>query len=315
MTRYAIGLGSNQGDRLAHLRFGHEELTEIGTIVSTSPLYETEPVGGPEQPPFLNAVVVFEAELAPSSLLSELQRIEAEAGRARTIRWGPRTLDLDIVAASGEPIAGPELEIPHPRADQRRFVLEPLAEIWPEADVGGRSAAAALAELPDQGVDRLRTDWADDRDRWLGVALVTVQFAWFAAIGLTLVLDGSVPDRIDVTTVAGLVLALVGVGLAVQASRRLGPGLTASPEPVDGGQLVDSGPYAYSRHPIYGGIGLFMFGASAVLQSLPALALSVGLLGFFYLKAGYEERRLRVRYAGYRSYMLRVRSRLIPFLL
>ena len=316
MTRYAIGLGSNEGDRLANLRFGLEALESIGSLHRISSLYETEPVGGPEQLPYLNAVVLFESDLEPPTLLSELHRIEAEAGRVRRVRWGPRTLDLDIITSNGPDVESEHLEIPHPRADEREFVLRPLAEIWPDADVGGGGAAQALEQLDDQGVELLRRHWRDDSDRWVGWLLVSIQMAWFVGIGLSFAVDGSLPSEdVEFTRVVGAFVALVGIVLAFSASRRLGPSLTAVPEPAEGSALVETGPYAMARHPIYGGIVIFLLGTALFLDSVFGLVLIVGLAGFFVLKSTYEERRLRARHAGYRSYSRRVRYRLIPFVL
>lgn len=160
MTRYAIGLGSNLGDRLAHLRGAVSGLRRIGEVVAVSPLYETAPIGGPEQGPYLNAVVVVESDLEPHDLLAACNRLETAAGRTRRERWGPRTLDLDIVASDGPHTSSERLEVPHPRARQRRFVLQPLADVWPEAEVGaGITASQALAGLDDQDVALFGADW------------------------------------------------------------------------------------------------------------------------------------------------------------
>lgn len=163
MTRYAIALGSNEGDRLDHLRRAVAELEDLGSVEAVSGVYETEPVGGPAQDPFLNAVAVLDTISEPQDLLVSLQRIEAAHERAREVRWGPRTLDLDIVTSDGSLIRAPDLEIPHPRAAGRRFVLEPLCEVWPEAMVGaGLSAVAARELVSDQGVALLAARWLED---------------------------------------------------------------------------------------------------------------------------------------------------------
>lgn len=315
MTRYAIGLGSNVGERLEFLRSAIAELRSLGDIDSVSPLYETAPVGGPDQPPFLNAVTVLESRLEPRALLEELQGIEARSGRVRVERWGPRTLDLDIVASDAGAVDEPDLQIPHPRAAERLFVLEPLAVVWPEADVGGLSATEARARLDSEGVDKLTESWVGESGHGVGTTLVGVQFLWFAAIALTVFLDGSVPTRVGLMVTVGAMLIAVGIALGVESSRRLGPGLTALPEPASAGALVDSGPYSLARHPIYGGIVLFMAGVSLVFGSLWALVLALGLAGFFLIKTEYEERRLRIRYPGYRAYQQQVRRRLIPYVL
>jgi 2-amino-4-hydroxy-6-hydroxymethyldihydropteridine diphosphokinase len=167
MTRFAIALGSNEGDRLDHLRRAVAELEDFGSVEAVSSVYETDPIGGPAQNPFLNAVAVLDTMSEPHDLLVSLHQIEAAHDREREVRWGPRTLDLDIVTSDGSPIRTPDLEIPHPRAAERRFVLEPLCDVWPEAVVGaGLMAAAARAIVSDQGVALLSARWLeDDSDR------------------------------------------------------------------------------------------------------------------------------------------------------
>ncbi len=316
MSRYAIGLGSNLGDRLAHLRRGVEALAGIGRVEAVSGLYETEPVGGPEQDPFLNAVVLLETELEPRELLERLLDIEREEGRQRTTRWGPRTLDLDIVTSDQGTVSGGSLEMPHPRAQQREFVLRPLVDVWPDAPLpGGATAADALASLEDQGVDLLARNWLRE-SRIPGLALVGVQFVWFVGLALALAWDGSLPEGdLDPMRILGMVLAMAGAGLAFVSSRRLGRALTPTPEPVPDADLVDTGPYRLARHPIYGGVILFSLGTALVLDSLAGTALALGLLLFFYFKSTYEERRLRMAYAAYSGYRRRVPRRLIPFVL
>ena len=316
MTRFAIGLGSNEGDRLANLRFGLEGLESLGSISGVSSLYETEPVGGPEQGPYLNAVALLDSELESDALLSGLHEIEAEAGRVRKERWGPRTLDLDIVTSDGPQVDHERLTIPHPRALEREFVLRPLAEVWADADIGDAvSAAQGLQKLDGQGVDLLRRNWRDDSDLWIGWVLVSVQMFWFVGIGLVFAIDGQLPrDRVELTHIVGGVFAFGGIALALWASRRLGPALKAVPAPAEGSDLVDTGPYALARHPIYGGIVLFLMGTALILDSVIGLVLTLVLAGFFAVKSSYEERLLRARHASYRSYSRRVRQRFIPFL-
>ncbi|MGH8926714.1 MAG: 2-amino-4-hydroxy-6-hydroxymethyldihydropteridine diphosphokinase, partial [Acidimicrobiia bacterium] len=126
MPRAAVALGSNVGDRLGYLRSGLAGLGRIATVVSLSALYETEPVGGPKQGAYLNAVALIETDFEAGALLERLQEIENRAGRIRGERWGPRTLDLDLIVYDQVTSDLPELSVPHPRADERRFVLEPL---------------------------------------------------------------------------------------------------------------------------------------------------------------------------------------------
>jgi 2-amino-4-hydroxy-6-hydroxymethyldihydropteridine diphosphokinase len=134
MARAYIALGSNLGDREGHLRGALEELRGAGVaILRVSRFITTRPVGRAEQPDFLNATAAVETGLSARELLALLLRIESAHGRVRTERFGPRTLDLDLLLYGGEIIREPGLEVPHPRMQERRFVLEPLAEIAPDA--------------------------------------------------------------------------------------------------------------------------------------------------------------------------------------
>jgi 2-amino-4-hydroxy-6-hydroxymethyldihydropteridine diphosphokinase len=136
-VRAFVGLGSNLGDRWAHLRRAVDQLRAGGRapVTAVSSVYETEPVGGPEdQGPYLNLVV--ELAVAPDAdpyrLLEECRRLEAAAGRVRATRWGPRTLDADVLWIDGVTLDGPELTVPHPRWRERRFVVVPLGELAPD---------------------------------------------------------------------------------------------------------------------------------------------------------------------------------------
>ena len=317
MTRYALALGSNLGDRADHLRAALDALANKTELVGVSPLYETEPVGGPEQEPFLNAVAVVETQLGGHHLLSLAHEIEGVRGRQREVEWGPRTLDIDIVATDGEAIDDPPaLVVPHPMAKERRFVLEPLVEVWPDAPVGaGVTATEALRRTPPGGVDLLAAEWSRDRG-WAGRLWVAGQLVVFSAIGLAYVLEGSMPvGRVGIGRIIGALFGLVGlVGMAWSA-RSLGAGLTAVPEPAPGGAMIVSGPYRWVRHPMYTSVFLLFAGAALFLGSMSALALSVLLLAYFWLKSRYEERQLRIAYSGYRSYRRRVRSRFVPYFL
>ena len=130
-TRVAIGLGSNLGDRHRHIETGTEALSLLGDLVSASRVYETEPQGGPEQGAYLNAVAVIDTDLAPRELLDALLAIETQHGRERRERWGPRTLDLDILIYGKNVVDEDGLKIPHPELTNRRFALQPLSESWP----------------------------------------------------------------------------------------------------------------------------------------------------------------------------------------
>jgi len=124
-----LGLGSNLGEREAHLRAAVASLDEV---VAVSGAYESEPMGGPGgQGPYLNAVVALETQRSPRSLLVECQRLEALAGRVRAERWGPRTLDVDVLLVGDLVVVEDDLVVPHPRLWLRRFVLAPLAEVAP----------------------------------------------------------------------------------------------------------------------------------------------------------------------------------------
>lgn len=131
MTRAFLGLGSNLGDREQYLA---EAIDTLGdSVAAVSSVYETEPVGGPSgQGPYLNLVVELDTDLDPREILAVCQRIESAAGRVRAERWGPRTLDVDVLWIDGEVLDDPELTVPHPRMKSRRFVLEPLNELAPD---------------------------------------------------------------------------------------------------------------------------------------------------------------------------------------
>jgi 2-amino-4-hydroxy-6-hydroxymethyldihydropteridine diphosphokinase len=147
-----LGLGSNLGDREAHLRRALARLAEEGvSIRALSSLFETEPVGGPPQGWFLNAVARGETEQAPEGLLAACLAVEAAQGRVRDERNGPRTVDLDILFYGDLVIERPSLVIPHPRLGERRFVLEPLAELAPDLrhPVSGLTVRDLLARCPD----------------------------------------------------------------------------------------------------------------------------------------------------------------------
>jgi 2-amino-4-hydroxy-6-hydroxymethyldihydropteridine diphosphokinase len=147
--RVVIGLGSNVGDRLATLRGAVSEIATLGSIESVSAMYETAPVGGPDQPDYLNAAVVLRTALEPDPLLDRLQRIEKAAGRERTVPWGPRTLDLDVLWIEGRRCDAPRLRVPHPRLCERAFALRPLLDVAPDArdPTTGERYADVLARL------------------------------------------------------------------------------------------------------------------------------------------------------------------------
>jgi 2-amino-4-hydroxy-6-hydroxymethyldihydropteridine diphosphokinase len=131
MALAAIGIGSNVGDAAAHVRRAFERLGEAGTVAARSSLYRSAPWGVTDQPPFVNAAALVETALDPRALLVALKRIEADEGRVETSRWGPRVLDLDILAYGEERVDEPGLTIPHARLRERAFALVPLAEVDP----------------------------------------------------------------------------------------------------------------------------------------------------------------------------------------
>jgi 2-amino-4-hydroxy-6-hydroxymethyldihydropteridine diphosphokinase len=152
MTRAWIALGSNVGDRRAHLERALAGLarTPATRVVRSSSWIETDPVGGPAgQGPYLNGVAELETELGPRELLDQLLALERDAGRVRTVEGAPRTLDLDLLLHGEARIDEPGLVVPHPRMEQRTFVLAPLAELAPDLVLprSGRTVAERLREL------------------------------------------------------------------------------------------------------------------------------------------------------------------------
>ena len=135
MTRALLGLGSNLGDRRQHLRDAVDTLSDPDAglgFVAVSPIYETDPVGGPDQDRYLNLVVELDTPCAPRELLAICHRLESAAGRVRAERWGPRTLDVDVLWMAGVTVDEPDLVVPHPRMWERRFVLAPLRDLAPD---------------------------------------------------------------------------------------------------------------------------------------------------------------------------------------
>jgi 2-amino-4-hydroxy-6-hydroxymethyldihydropteridine diphosphokinase len=155
-----LSLGSNLGDRLANLQHGIDLLcADAGDglrCTAVSGVYETAPVGGPPQDDYLNAVLLAVSALSGTEILRRGQAVESALRRVRTRRWGPRTLDVDVIASGAERSSDPELTLPHPRAHERAFVLAPWLEVAPDAAVPGRGAAAdLLAAIGTAGVRRL----------------------------------------------------------------------------------------------------------------------------------------------------------------
>jgi 2-amino-4-hydroxy-6-hydroxymethyldihydropteridine diphosphokinase len=139
VTRAFLGLGSNLGDRRTTLA---EAVRSLPDVVAVSPVYETDPVGGPEQGPFLNLVVELDTRRSARGLLEVSAAREVEAERVREVRWGPRTLDVDVLWIDGVEVDEPDLVVPHPRMFERRFVLAPLRDLAPDLVTEDQLAAA-----------------------------------------------------------------------------------------------------------------------------------------------------------------------------
>jgi 2-amino-4-hydroxy-6-hydroxymethyldihydropteridine diphosphokinase len=140
----AVGIGSNLGDRLANLVAAAIGLGAESLLAGVSSVYETAPVGGPEQGPFLNAVVIIETASPAAALLQSMLTIERARDRKRLVHWGPRSLDLDLLIFDSATIDLPGLIVPHPRLLERRFVVEPLLEVWPEVALPDGTLVASV---------------------------------------------------------------------------------------------------------------------------------------------------------------------------
>ena len=152
MTAVVLALGSNLGDRQDILQGAVDAIVGLPgmRVTAVSPVYETVPVGGPAQPDYLNAVVLADAARPARELLDRLHEIEAAFDRVRVVRWGPRTLDIDVVDFGGERSDDPELTLPHPRAHERAFVLGPWRDVDPDAALPGRGPVAELLAKADR---------------------------------------------------------------------------------------------------------------------------------------------------------------------
>jgi len=154
VKRAYVGFGANLGDPAATLRAATAELgRRAGTVPAGSHIYRSRPIGVTDQPEFLNAVARLETALTADRLLEELLAVEAGFGRVRDVRWGPRTLDLDLIWYEGERREDARLTLPHPRAHEREFVLRPLAELAPDLVLRGATVSEWLARLEPQGVE------------------------------------------------------------------------------------------------------------------------------------------------------------------
>jgi 2-amino-4-hydroxy-6-hydroxymethyldihydropteridine diphosphokinase len=147
-VRAFLSLGSNIGDKRRYLRVA---VAAIDDVRAVSPVFETDPVGGVEQDSFLNVVVEVHTIRTPDQLLALCQELEAEAERVREIRWGPRTLDVDVVWIDGYTSDDPELTVPHPRAHERNFVMVPLLCLDPDFEMPGYDPDAAFGDVRNVG--------------------------------------------------------------------------------------------------------------------------------------------------------------------
>ncbi len=149
-----LGLGANVGRRAESIAAALELLDEVEglSLRDTSSVYETLPVGVTDQPIFLNMVAHFSCAISPAELLEAIGRVEEQMGRVRAVRWGPRTIDIDVLLLGDLQIDEPSLTIPHPEMTSRQFVLVPLAEIAPDVVLPGGLTAAEMADPTDEGV-------------------------------------------------------------------------------------------------------------------------------------------------------------------
>ena len=162
MAECYLGLGSNVGDEVATLAEAIRRLDAAPGIrvAARSGFYRTPPWGEPDQAPFVNAAIRIETGLAPHALLATCLAVERDLGRVRGRRWGPRSIDIDILAYDDLAMAAADLVLPHTHLFDRAFVLVPLAEIAPDLAVAGRSVSAALARVDRGGIERLMRDGA-----------------------------------------------------------------------------------------------------------------------------------------------------------
>lgn len=153
-----LGLGANIGDSKGNLREAVRQIAADSSceVTAVSPLYETKPVGFEDQPDFLNAVIEVKTKLSPSDILSLCNKVEENLGRKRTIRWGPRVIDIDVLLYEDMESSDESLTIPHPRMLERAYVLAPLADIAPNMElVGGITASEAAQRIGQMGIKKI----------------------------------------------------------------------------------------------------------------------------------------------------------------
>jgi 2-amino-4-hydroxy-6-hydroxymethyldihydropteridine diphosphokinase len=160
--RVVVGMGANLGDRLETLRRAIETISGFAAVRAVAPLFETAPVG-PSQPDYLNSALLLDFDGTARALLEALLQVERAYGRERRERWGPRTLDLDILWIAGEAVDDPDLRIPHAHLTERRFALEPMLALAPDAvhPITGETYRDCVDRLPPGGIRRVAgADWA-----------------------------------------------------------------------------------------------------------------------------------------------------------
>ena len=156
MARIAIALGANLGDRIRFLQLAVAQLVDHVEDIVLSPVYESEPMYEPNQDTFYNAVLVGKANIGPFSLLRELKRIESKLGRINRGRNGPREIDLDIIVFGRLNLNSCDLVLPHQRLQERRFVIQPLLDVWPDVWLAGMDTAKLLETVSDQHLTRVK---------------------------------------------------------------------------------------------------------------------------------------------------------------
>jgi 2-amino-4-hydroxy-6-hydroxymethyldihydropteridine diphosphokinase len=313
VPRATIALGSNLGDRLVQLRAGVDGLRKLGEVAAVSSLYETEPVGGPVQGRYLNAVVLLETDLEPEEVLTGLHQIEGDSDRTRGVHWGPRTLDLDLITYDSRQVDLPHLALPHPRAHERRFVLAPLAEVAPDAILAdGLSPRESAGRVSDQKIKRWEGSWLTESPQ-LGSEARWWVVGQFALLGIWLIAVVSTGRTAwGPLTLVGALVTGAGLALGVAAVVAFGRKVTPSPQPPEGAELVDSGIYALVRHPMYGAVIMTTTGVAIASGTWWAVAVSLLLGVFLRLKSAREEQILAIAVGGYSEYRASVRRRFIP---
>ncbi|HEY5578460.1 MAG TPA: 2-amino-4-hydroxy-6-hydroxymethyldihydropteridine diphosphokinase [Acidimicrobiia bacterium] len=320
MTRVAVGLGSNLGDPGRQLQEARRRLQEVGEVVAVSSIYQTEAIG-PPQADYLNMVMLLETELPPGELMARLLGIERSMGRQRRERLGPRVIDLDLLLFGDRTIEESGLKVPHPRMLERRFVLEPLMEVWPDARLpDGRPVADFLPLVAGQRVGQvprvIPVTWPTARMRFRarGGWFVVIQLTLFALVVAAAVVFPETPSRWGGwSRWLGGVLAGAAIGMGLAGLASLGRSLTPLPAPGPGARFTDRGIYGLVRHPIYGALILGFPGLAIWQSSLPAFVLSVGLIPLHWYKARFEESLLVAAYRDYEAYRTRVRRRFLPW--